>query len=291
MTTSTGSVLTGTPAGGDATAGTETNTNTKQQAAPPTWYEGIGDPGAIAWAKGRGYKLDDPTEAAKHALMGHYNAEKLIGLDRAGRTVAIPKEDAPAEEWDAYYGKLGRPANATEYKLPDSMKDDPVAASFIEMAHKAGYSQKQLDPVFEFVAKQTEAMAAQQEQAFAAQANADIESLRQEWGQSFELRAEAARRATRELGITKEQAESIEAALGVKTAAELFFKIGSGLMEDKPEGISSNGSAGGKFGISPSEAKGRIDALRRDQEFTARLLKGDASAKAEWDKLHNVAFG
>lgn len=289
MSTETGSTIVGTPAGGaTATAGT-TTTQTEQQ-PQQQWYDSLQNAEAIAWAKGRGYKLDDPTEAARQALLGHFNAEKLIGLDRAGRTVALPKDDAPADEWNQFYGKLGRPADAKGYKVPDALKDDPVAAAFLDVAHKAGYSQRQLDPVFEFIGQQTEALQAQAEQQREVKAQADVSALRQEWGGEFELRSEAARRAVRELGLSTEQAQAIEAALGVKQSAELFFKIGKGLLEDRPEGMGGHAGGGAKFGLTPAEAQGKIQSLRRDQEFTAKMLKGDAQAKAEWDRLHQIAY-
>lgn len=288
MTTDTGSTVVGTPASG--TAPPAGNTGATNQPAP-AWYEGIEDQGAVAWAKTRGYKLDDPVDAAKHAMLGHYNAEKLIGLDRAGRTVVMPKEDATPEEITAFRSKLGVPAAATEYKLPEAMREDPVAKAFVEVAHKAGYTQKHLDPVFEFVAHQSEALAAQQEQQIEARAQADVETLRKEWGQEFELRSEAARRAVRELGMTPEEASTLEASLGVKRTAELFFQIGKGLLEDKAEGMGGHSGAGAKFGLSPVEAKGRIGALTNDKEFGKRLMAGDAQAKSEWDRLHQIAFG
>lgn len=42
---------------------------------------------------------------------------------------------------------------------------------------------------------------------------------------------------------------------------------------------------------SPQAAQERIGALRSDPTFTSRLLAGDAGAKAEWTKLHEVGFG
>lgn len=247
------------------------------------------NPEAIAWAKGRGYKLDDPAEAARQAMIGHYNAEKLIGLDRAGRTVAIPKEDAAPEEWDQFHGKLGRPADSKGYKMPEPLKDDPVAKAFLDVAHKAGYTQKQLDPVFQFVASQTEALAAQHEQQQLEKAAADVDALKREWAGEFELRSEAARRAVRELGVSTDEANLIEQTLGVKRAAELFFSIGKGLIEDRAEGI-GGGSGRTSFGLTPAEAQGKIKSLQADQDFTTRMLKGDAQARAEWDRLHQLAY-
>ncbi len=286
MTTESGSVLTGTPAAAPAPAAGNPEAQT---AAPAAWYAKPDiDQGAVAWAKGRGYNLDQMNEHALPAILGHYNAEKLIGLDRAGRTVAIPKDDAPAAEWDAYHAKLGRPESPKGYKLPDGLKDDPVATQFLEVAHKAGYTQKHIDQAFEFIGQQTEALQAKEEQEREVKAQQDVAALRSDWGQEFELRSEAARRAVRELGLSKEEALAIEKSLGVGRASKVFFEIGKSLLEDKAEGLRGGGA--GAFGLSPTEARGRIDALKRDTEFSKKMLAGDAQAKAEWDRLHQVAY-
>ncbi|MET0659134.1 MAG: hypothetical protein ABW110_13365, partial [Steroidobacteraceae bacterium] len=52
------------------------------------------------------------------------NAEKLIGLDRAGRTVVLPKDEADVEGRKAYYAKIGVPESADKYELPLPEGDD-----------------------------------------------------------------------------------------------------------------------------------------------------------------------
>lgn len=286
-----GSVLTGTPAPAPAAAAPAAPASgpapAPAPASPGVWHEAI-DEATRGWATGRGYKLDDPADVARHALQGHYNAEKLIGLDRAGRTLVLPKDDATADEWGQFYGKLGRPGAPKDYNIPEDLKADPVATAFAEAAHKAGYTGKQFESALQFVTDA--ATKAQEAEAAAAEAKAvaAVEGLRSEWGGEFELRSEAARRAVRELGLSKEDAGAIEKTLGVDRAAKLMFEIGKRLLEPSAEGMTGGSS---KFGPSPVEAKSRIEALKRDTEFGKRLMTGDSSAKAEWDRLHQVAFG
>jgi hypothetical protein len=291
MTTETGSTsVVGTPAGGASTAGTSTTTTQASQAQ--AWYETIEDQSTVTWAKSRGYKLDDPADVARHALTGHYNAEKLIGLDRAGRTLVIPKEDATPQELEAFASKLGRPAASKDYKFPEALaalKDDPMAAAFADAAHKAGYNDKQFAAALEFTATQAQAQQAAQEQQREIKAQADVASLRTEWGGEFELRTEAARRAVRELGLSAEEAGSIEQTLGVRKSAELFFKIGKGLLEDTAEGL--KGGSGAKFGLSPTEAKAEIKALQSDPGFIQQFASGDREARAKMDRLSAAAYG
>lgn len=302
-----GSVLAGTPAAPATPAAAPTQPTSAapapsaptQPAAPTSvanpapaanapWYEQPDYAETAAWAKSRGYKFDADNLVAE-ALRGHHNAEKLIGLDRAGRTLVVPKEDAPKEEWDSYYTKLGRPSQPGEYKLPAELKDDPVAKAFAEAAHEKGFNQKQFESTLEFVSKQAAAIEAQQEQEFEVKAQQAVEGLKREWGQEFELRSEASRRAVRELGLQSEEAMAIEKALGVDRAAKVFFEIGKKLLEPTAEGMT--GGAQSQFGMSKTEAQGRISALMKDPEFGKKLASGDASSKAEWDKLNAIAYG
>jgi hypothetical protein len=294
-----GSVLAGTPvapAAAPAQATTTAAQSTTQSVPAPVpassanapWYEQPDYTETAAWAKSRGYKFDAENLVGE-ALRGHHNAEKLIGLDRAGRTLVVPKEDSPKEEWDAYYNKLGRPSQPTEYKLPTELKDDPVAKAFAEAAHEKGFNQKQFESTLDFVSKQAAAIEAQQAQESEVKAIQAIESLRGEWGGEFELRAEASRRAVRELGLQAEEALSIEKALGVDRAAKVFFEIGKKLLDPTTEGLTGGGQS--SFGMSKTEAQGRIGALMKDPEFGKKLASGDSSAKMEWDKLNAAAYG
>lgn len=284
---SDGSVLTGTPAAAPAAAAPAPTPNPTATAPATASWDAALDDATKGWASSRGYKLDDPAEVAKHALQGHYNAEKLIGLDRAGRTVVLPKDDASPEELSQFYGKIGRPPSPAEYQLPEALKGDPVATAFAEAAHSQGYTQKQFSQALEFVTAKAEELQAAQQAEIEAKNAAALEGLRKEWGQEFELRSEAAKRAVRELGLQGEGAMALEQALGVDRAAKVMFEIGKRLLEPQAEGMTGGTS---RFGPSPAEAQARIAALRKDDEFQKRYAKGDAAARAEWDRLSQVAF-
>ena len=73
-------------------------------------------------------------------------AQELVGADK----IAIPGDDAPAEKWDAFYARLGRPERAEDYVLdaPDGLPDgvdysDATAGRFKAWAHEAGLTPRQ----------------------------------------------------------------------------------------------------------------------------------------------------
>lgn len=278
-----------TSTGGEQPAAQPEGQPASQPASQPTgaWFEKPEFQEITAWAKTRGYDLNSENLVAE-ALKGQYNSEKLIGLDRAGRTIVKPKEGATPEEFGEFYNQLGRPATPEEYKIPTELKGDPVAEGFAKFAHENGYLPEQFEGALKFVHEQAALVEEQQAQEREVKAQQDVDALKSEWGQEFELRAETSRRAARELGLSKEETMELENALGVRKTAELFFQIGKNIMEPTAEGITGGST---KFGMSKGEAQGRIQMLKSDKDFSTKLMNGDASAKAEWDKLNQIAYG
>lgn len=223
-------------------------------------------------------------------VVGSYaNLEKLLGADKAGRGVVMPKDDSPAEDWAAFYNKLGRPESADGYKLPvpegDAGEFAKTAASWF---HEAGLTPKQAETL---AAKWNEfgGVTTQEQQAkMAQQAAVDVQDLQKEWGDQFEAQSELARRAIREAGLSKDEGLAIERALGVKKAAQVFAFLGKQFAEAPIKG--GEGASRGAFGSTPADAKARIAALKGDAAWTAKYLNGDTDARAEFARLHQIAF-
>ena len=96
---------------------------------------------------------------------------------------------------------------------------------------------------------------------------------------------ESARRGFRLFNLPQAEAlevsRAIEGALGVKTATELFARLGRSLGEDRPvDGAQSLGFTG-----SPEAALRRLDRLKHDPAFTKRYLDGEKEALAEVAEL------
>lgn len=224
-------------------------------------------------------------------VLGSYqNLEKLLGADKAGRALVPPKDDAPPEEWAQFYGKLGRPEKPDGYKLPVPEGDTgEFAKQAAAWMHDAGLTPKQAEAL---AARWNEHMGGtlQSQQAeFEQKAAVDLQDLQREWGDKFEANTELARRAIREAGLSKEEGQAIERALGLGKAAKVFAFLGKQFAEAPMKG--GEGAAAGSFGSTPESAKARITALRGDKEWSAKYLSGDASARAEFERLHIIAFG
>lgn len=101
------------------------------------------------------------------------NAQSLIGK----KTIGVPADDAPKEEWEAFYAKMGRPEKPDAYEFDpfEPPQDLPEAEQFKrtpeeeallkDIFHKAGLTKSQAKAVLKltdeaFVGKQKEAIEA-----------------------------------------------------------------------------------------------------------------------------------
>lgn len=163
-------------------------------------FSGLSE-GTRSWVETKGYKsFDDIAQAAQHA------EQKL------GSSLSVPKDDAPQEEWDKFYSKLGRPESADKYefKRPEGLPEDLPWDSEGEQALKAwafeaGVPPKQAQNILNGYAKMQadRLQAARTAQAEAVTRTAD--ELTKEWGPAdsdgFKQKHQLADRAFKKLGL------------------------------------------------------------------------------------------
>ncbi|VWC95938.1 hypothetical protein BLA39750_02222 [Burkholderia lata] len=293
MTDTTASVLTGGQGGADTTASTTTATTTQattttatttQQtgAAPVTWL-GQADELTTGYVQNKGW------QSAADAVKSYQNLEKLLGADKAGNAVVIPKADAAPEEMSAFFNRLGRPVDAAGYKIdvPEGGSKDFATAAAGKF-HELGLSQKQGEALAAWwnqtAGEQTTAATA----ARASQFQADDAALKTAWGQAFQQNLVHAQQAVRGLGLDGAMIDKLSDSIGHKATMELFQKIGSRMGEDSF--VAGDGKEPFGNALTPGQAKARIAELMKDKTFTARYLNKDADAKAEMERLHKFAY-
>lgn len=256
------------------------------EGAGDAWYAGLADENLRRWAQAKGWK--DPLSAVE----SNYNLERLIGLDRAGRTVVLPREDAPAEEVQAFRARLGVPESAEGYALPMPEGAPPeFARAAAQWMHEAGVPAKAATHVAQrWNAHIAEAQVAAEHQ-YQVESNAQVASLKSEWGNAFDANAEHARRAALhflpgdDTGARARQMDKVERALGSAAFLRFMVNVGRGLSEHALV------SGEGEGAHSPASARARIAQLRGDRAWTASYIAGDAGKAAEMNRLHRIAFG
>jgi len=245
--------------------------------ASGNWWDGFQDNELKGYVQNKGWK--DPADLA----VGYKNLEKLLGAEK----MPMPKGADDAEGWNRVYDALGRPKSADDYKLSVPEGDD---GGFAKLAagkfHELGLTAKQAEGLAAWYNEQGTGRMNEMQQQQAAKAEADMQSLKQEWGAAFDENVEYGRRAAREYGLNAEKLSALENSLGTSEMLKLMATIGRA--QGESDFVTS--SSGNTFGMTPSAAQQRISALRADKTWTAKYISGDADARSEMQRLMNLAY-
>ncbi len=154
--------------------------------------------GATSWIKSNGDFGEGVPESIKGLLDkkkwtnvnqladGYTELEKFKGV---GDHLFVPESVDDVDGWDKVFNAIGRPENVDGYAFDNQTGielSDDLMAGFKAFAHKAGYSQKQLEGAIQF---QLEAIKAGDEIYTAKQTERkteNIESMKQKWQADYE---------------------------------------------------------------------------------------------------------
>ncbi|KKK97818.1 hypothetical protein LCGC14_2648920, partial [marine sediment metagenome] len=135
---------------------------------------------------------------------GYIDLEKLVG---AGEHLFLPESAEDIEGWDKVYNLLGRPPTYDKYEFTNESGleiSDELINSFKQLAHKEGYTQKQLAGAIQF---QLDAVIAQgqiEEKLISEQQEANVQVLKQKYGEAnYGAKITGARIIADSLGIYK----------------------------------------------------------------------------------------
>ncbi len=253
-------------------------------ATPPVipWLEGA-DPAVVGYVQNKGW--EKPTQM----LESYQNLEKVLGADRAGNTVVLPKPDAPKQDVDAFYNRLGRPADPTGYKFEVPAGSDPeFAKGAAATMHELGLSKDQGEKLGAWWNSQVgNATKAAQDQALIKNQEQQ-EALKTAWGAAYKQNEQIAAAAARGLGLDTAAMDALDKALGFDKTMMLLHGIGTKIGEPTFEG--GNGAGGFGAALTPGQAQAKIAELKSDKNWVARLISKDAAAQAEWTQLHKFAY-
>jgi hypothetical protein len=210
------------------------------------------------------------------ALTSAFNQEKLIGADRAGRTVVLPKDDKDLEGQKAFRAKMGVPETPDAYNLPSTEGQDPafIKAS-AALFHGQGVPPASARAIFEGFNKHIGEMVKAEETAAQLESAKQMEAVKNEWGQNFDAHSEIARRFVTAAGLNQEQLGAVEEALGTATFLKTFHAMGRGLGEAS--------FAGGDGGAPNASSRQAMDDLRQ-RRINGQI--GEAEYHLEVERLH-----
>jgi hypothetical protein len=212
-----------------------------------------------------------------------------------GNSVRLPKEDADAEDLNAFYNKLGRPEDPKGYELvlpenlPEGVQvDDKLVDWFKDTAHKAGLSKTQATKLFNAWNEQQFQSAHDNQKAMGDQ----IERLKTQWGDQFEGRVELGLRAIERI-LPANDAEEFKDLLD-KTGLgnspimlKFAYQVGNML---KADGYITDSGTGGALGA--EGAKKKIESINADKShaYWDEANPEHNNAVKEMSDLFKIAF-
>jgi hypothetical protein len=251
------------------------------------WWGKIENQDVRTWAEAKGFK--DPLSAVESA----YNLEKLVGFDKAGRTIVIPDENATPEQVKAFHAKIGVPETAAGYTLPVPDGADPAFASeAASWFHKHGVPAKAAEGIVTEWNAKMQAAQVESDKQFEIQSGQEFDAWASEQGAALNQNQELARRASAQFIPAKDANErrelisKMEQAIGTGNFMKMMAAIGAGLGEGKMH----QGGEGGLV-LTPAQAQQRIKELGSNKEWTQSYLAGDKTKLAEMESLSKLASG
>ena len=255
-------------------------------AQPPHWIESISDTALKDFAINKGYHRTDTTEALPTILRQYQSLEKLVGAEKAGRTVELPDFDNPeaASKRDAFYERLGRPAKATDYDLGFTAEEG-VDAEFDKWAretfHGNGLTAKQANALgkawVDFATAQTQQDALVTSQR-AAQEDA---ALRQQWGAAYDNRVAKAASAAKAFGVSPEAIDAMQSVMGYGQVMQHFNAIAEAMGEHEFVGNADNNA------LTPYDAQEELNRFYNDPEMrTAWVTKNHPRHQEAVERHH-----
>lgn len=291
-----GSLLTPSGGGSGAPAGAgDAGAASGADSGKPAGDAGTGDGakggGTADWRSQLPKELQEDATLKKYtsvsALAGAYlNAQKLIGADK----IAIPGKHATEEDWKNVYKKLGVPEKVDEYqvKFKEGVSiDEKFSKSFREFAHSKGILPSQAQALadwFSDVNAGSEAeIANEQKQQFAK----TVETLKKDWGNSFDLQVARANKVIQEAGGDELAQHFATLGLGGDAKVMKFLaKVGEDLYGEHKfvEG------QGGASTLTPKEIDAKIASLTKESAYFEKTHPNHKAVVAEVQDLFKLKY-
>lgn len=257
-------------------------------AAAKPWYDGKADAETVGHWDNKGWKKDDPAVIAIEATKAAREAQKFVGLP-ADRLIRLPEKPDDEAGWSGVHQRLGVPKEAKEYdfsaiKHADGSDITPALADALRAAAlKAFVPKDRAAELVKAVVGNLDSQKAEQSAVFTAKLAEEKTTLAKNWGTTpdkLDLHTNMllARQGAARLGISVEAVKAWESQVGYAGVMDAMRKIGAGTSEDA---FHEGGGRGGNP-TTLAGAQARLNELMADKAWGARLVAGDAAAKAEW---------
>lgn len=214
------------------------------------------------------------------------------------KALKVPEADAPAEEWNAFYGKLGRPESADKYELklntetvPEGFPyDENSAIEFRTWAHEAGLTPAQAQTLHDkFVGYQAGSFTASREALAKAEGDTHREIVMQ-WGDpdtdGYKQNLEYTSRAIGQLGLkdelTRLGALSADGAVLSPKIAFALSKVGKEMYGEDTTVLNAGGTVSNPFSAEHENLTQQGQLIRSDPSKAKSLIRAAGGNPADY---------
>lgn len=267
---------------GDGTISVKSTDQVQNEATSKVDWTSTLSPELKEYVNTKGFK--DPVSV----LDSYRNLEKLRGVPQ-DRLIKLP-ESAEDTGWADVYAKLGKPSTPEGYGIEVADGEDRGFADWAKSTfHKMNMTTDQAQGLLDSFNAYNEAVMAKESEDYGEIVKKQEMDLRKDWGAAYHQNVANAQRAQREFGMPDEGVAALEKAIGFDGLMKFMNAVGSQI----GEAAYVDGQRNGGFGeekLTPDQAKAKIQALKKDADFTSKYTSGDASAKEKMSRLHQMAY-
>lgn len=263
---------------------------------------GVGNPGAwddatkvareslLGTLKNKGWDQKSPIEALQEAVKSYNEVEKHLGVPRE-QIVRMPKDANDKEGWAAFHKRMGVPDTKEGYdfskvKFADGSElDEQFVNQMRDSLHARGVPASQATDLVSDIVKIMDAADADEAAARTAKIAEGRDELTKSWGAKMESNKFIASQAAQKLGLSEDFVNRLENEIGYKETMETMLKLGVMMGEDK---FVSNNEGPTKGVLSREQAQARLEELKRDEVWTAKVNNGDHKANEEFNALTRI---
>lgn len=214
------------------------------------------------------------------------------------QTVKVPGENATADDWNAFYGKLGRPETPDKYELklnteavPEGFPyDEKSAIEFRTWAHEAGLTPAQAQTLHDkFVGVQAGGFTAARDAMAKAEGDTHREIVMQ-WGDpdtdGYKQNLEYTSRAIGQLGLkdelTRLGALSVDGAVLSPKIAFALSKVGKEMYGEDTTVLNAGGTISNPFSAEHENLTQQGQLVRDDPSKARSLIRAAGGNPADY---------
>ena len=234
-------------------------------------------------------KFDDSTEGLNKFTESHLNLEKLLGHEK----VPIPKGVEDQEGWSRYRKAMGIPESAGGYELEDAQMPESAQnamfdkTQFAEIMAKNNATPAQAEGMWKEYTDLTKSTHDKLMQGYQAKVDEAINTLRQDWGDSYDANVELGQTVINKFSSDKEMNDYLTATLSSSPQGIKFLqKVGEQFAENRIGGFDVK-----RYSMSPSEAKQEYEKILSDQSHPYTNPKATSQEHGEAVKYVNSLIG